>query len=97
MIEECSYVAFKTILRSIESDGTVSPILVEKNCFIGGGAMVLPGVTIGHNSIVGAGSVVFEDVPPYSIVAGNPARLIARDDLIGPYGRKLSIDERQKR
>ncbi len=52
------------------------PIVVKDNCFIGYGAIILPNVTIGPNSIVGAGSVVTKDVPPNSIVAGNPARVI---------------------
>lgn len=52
------------------------PIIVRSNCFIGYGAIILPNVVIGPNSIVGAGSVVTKDVPPNSIVAGNPARLI---------------------
>lgn len=50
------------------------PIVIEDNCFIGDGAKILPNVTIGENSIVGAGSVVISDVPPNSIVMGVPAR-----------------------
>jgi len=50
------------------------PIIIEDNCFIGESAKILPNVTIGRNSIVGAGSVVITDVPPNSIVMGVPAR-----------------------
>jgi acetyltransferase-like isoleucine patch superfamily enzyme len=46
------------------------------NCQIGVGVTILPGVTIGPNAIVGAGSVVVKDVPPNSVAAGNPARVI---------------------
>ena len=46
------------------------------NVFIGLGATILPGVTIGSNSVIGAGSVVTRDVPPWSIAAGNPCRVI---------------------
>ncbi|GAA4897383.1 sugar O-acetyltransferase [Tessaracoccus lubricantis] len=53
-----------------------SPITLEDNVWLGGGVIVLPGVTIGENSIVGAGSVVTKDVPPGIVVAGNPARVI---------------------
>ena len=54
------------------------PIIIEDGVWIGAGAIVLPGVTIGSRSIVGAGSVVSRDVSPNSIVAGNPARLIRK-------------------
>jgi acetyltransferase-like isoleucine patch superfamily enzyme len=52
------------------------PIIIEDNCLIGRGAQLLPNIRIGRNSIVGAGSVVISDIPPYSIVMGVPARPI---------------------
>jgi acetyltransferase-like isoleucine patch superfamily enzyme len=52
------------------------PIHIGQNAWIGFDCCVLPGVTIGEGSVVGARSVVMEDVPPYTIVAGNPARII---------------------
>ncbi len=54
------------------------PIRVERNVWLGFEACVLPGVTIGEGSVVGAKSVVTEDVPPFTVVAGNPARVIRR-------------------
>lgn len=54
-------------------------ILIKKNVWIGAGATILPGVTIGENSIIAAGAVVNKDVPPNSIVGGVPARLIKSD------------------
>ncbi|MEU5251891.1 sugar O-acetyltransferase [Streptomyces longwoodensis] len=50
------------------------PITIGDNVWLGGGAIVLPGVTIGHNSVIGAGSVVTRDVPPNVVAVGNPAR-----------------------
>ena len=50
--------------------------IVKKGASIGAGAVILPGVTIGEYALVAAGSVVTKDVPPYAIVAGNPARII---------------------
>ena len=49
---------------------------IKENCFIGDSVIVLPGVTIGPNSIVGAGSVVTGDIPPQTVAAGNPARVL---------------------
>ena len=55
---------------------TPRPVRLGRNTWIGFEACVLPGITIGEGSIVGARAVVTEDVPPYVIVAGNPARTI---------------------
>lgn len=52
------------------------PIVIEDNVWLGGGAIVLPGVTIGANSVVGAGAVVTRDVPANVVVVGNPARVL---------------------
>jgi acetyltransferase-like isoleucine patch superfamily enzyme len=52
------------------------PIAIEKNVWIAAGATVIGGVTVGENSVVGAGSVVTRDVPPNTLVGGNPARVI---------------------
>jgi len=52
------------------------PIAIEENVWVGGGAIVLPGVRIGRNAVVGAGAVVSRDVPANTVVAGNPARVI---------------------
>jgi acetyltransferase-like isoleucine patch superfamily enzyme len=59
-------------LPSAEGD----PIRIGPNVWIGFDACVLPGVTIGEGSIVGARSVVTEDIPPFCIAAGNPARIV---------------------
>jgi acetyltransferase-like isoleucine patch superfamily enzyme len=61
-----------------EVDWQVEPIHVKRGASIGSGATILSQVTIGENSIVGAGSVVTKDVPPNTIVAGHPARTIRR-------------------
>jgi acetyltransferase-like isoleucine patch superfamily enzyme len=60
----------------VESAAEARPIRIGRNVWIGFDACVLPGVTIGEGSIVGARSVVVEDVPPFTVVAGNPARFI---------------------
>lgn len=55
---------------------TAAPIVIERNVWIAAGATVIGGVTIGENSVVAAGAVVTRNVPPNSLVGGNPARLI---------------------
>lgn len=55
---------------------TCKPVHIGKNVWVGAGATLLPGVTIGDNAVVGAASVVTKDVEPDTIVAGNPARFI---------------------
>ena len=52
------------------------PIVIETNVWIATGATILGGVTVGENSVIGAGAVVTKDVPPNSLVAGNPARVV---------------------
>jgi maltose O-acetyltransferase len=52
------------------------PIVIEDNVWLGGGAIILPGVTVGRNSVVGAGAVVTRSIPPDSVAVGNPARVI---------------------
>ena len=55
-------------------------IEIKDNCFIGLGSIIMPGVTIGPNSVIGAGSVVTKDVPEGTVYAGNPARFICRTE-----------------
>jgi acetyltransferase-like isoleucine patch superfamily enzyme len=61
-----------------------APVKIGARSWLGFNAIVLKGVTIGEGAIIGAGSVVTKDVPPYTIVAGNPARVI----------REIPVDER---
>lgn len=53
-----------------------SPVKIEDNVWIGARATILKGVTLGFNSVIGTGAVVTKDVPPNTIVAGNPARQV---------------------
>jgi len=61
-----------------EEDWEVIRTLVKKGASIGSSATLLAGVTVGENSIIGAGAVVTRDVPPSTIIAGNPARVIRK-------------------
>lgn len=59
---------------------TKKGIVIEDDCWIGANAVILDGVHIGKGSVIGAGSIVASSVEPYSIVAGNPAKLIKKRD-----------------
>jgi maltose O-acetyltransferase len=74
------YTAFHPLDRQTRTAGLelARPIRIGDGVWIGGGAIILPGVTIGDGCIIGAGSVVLRNVPAGSLAAGNPARLIRR-------------------
>lgn len=57
-------------------DLIVKPVLIKRNAWIGAGAIILPGVTIGENAVIAAGAVVNRDVPDNTVVAGIPAKII---------------------
>ena len=67
---------------------------IRKNCFIGDSVIVLPNVTIGENSIIGSGSIVTHDIPPNSVAAGNPAKIIMSVD---EYLRKIESLSKTKK
>lgn len=95
-IGEYSYLAFNVrVLTHDRTRGLYLHTRIGKNCFIGGESIILPGVTIGDGSVVGAGSVVTKDVPPASVVAGNPAKVIRTGIVVGHYGRFADADERE--
>ena len=62
------------------SIGKTAPINIKNNVWIGDSAIVCKGVTIGENSIIGAGSVVVDDIPDHCVAAGNPARIVKQLD-----------------
>ena len=68
-----------------------TPVTVEDNCWIGAGAVICPGVTIGRNSVIGAGSVVTGDIPENVVAAGNPCRALR---AIGEQDRMLYFRDR---
>ena len=83
-----TYIAFET--RILSHDMTRALKLdtrIGENCFIGGRALILPGVTIGNSCIVGAGAVVTRSVPDGCIVVGNPATILREGMQLMTYGR----------
>lgn len=70
---------FDDAKKRIDEQGvSTTPVVIEDDIWIGANAVVLPGVTIGHHSVVAAGAVVTKDVPPHSLVAGVPAKIIKK-------------------
>lgn len=74
----CDNHKFSDISRPICDQGyrAPRPVLIRKGAWIGAKAIILPGVTIGRNAVVGAGSVVVRSIPDFSLAVGNPARVI---------------------
>ena len=68
---------FSDTNKRIDEQGvSTNPVTIEDDVWIGANAVILPGVTIGEHSVVAAGAVVTKDVPPHSLVAGVPAKVI---------------------
>lgn len=55
-----------------------APVHIGKNCWIGAGAIILPGITVGDNSVIGAGSIVTKDIPANTVAVGNPCRVLRK-------------------
>lgn len=89
----CDNHEFSDISRPISHQQyrTPRPVLIRKGAWIGAQAIILPGVTIGRNAVVGAGSVVVRSVPDFSVAVGNPARVIKMlDQAESRAGSKVS-------
>jgi len=96
-IGDDTLVAFKSLITTRAGGGEPRAISIGARCFVGGGSMIMPGVTIGDECIVAAGAVVFQDLPPRSIAAGNPARVLRTGIEVGPYGRLKGADLMSRR
>lgn len=91
-----SYVAFDAVVLTHDrTRGLYLHTWVGERCFIGARSILMPGISVGEGSIVGAGSVVTKDVPPHSMVVGNPARIVASDIDVQDYGRLAGADAQE--
>lgn len=77
-ITDVNHVFDNISLSVIQQGLAVAPTIIEKNCFIGTGVKIMAGVHIGEHSVIGANAVVTHDIPPYSVVAGIPAKVIKK-------------------
>ena len=90
-IGKYSYLAFQSAVLTHDMVRKLKVnTMIGECCFIGAKSIILPGITIGNNSIIAAGAVVTKDVPPNTIVAGNPAKIIKRNIQVGKYGVFIS-------
>ena len=78
-------------------------VTIEDWCYIGAYSQIMPGVTIGEDSLVAAGSIVTKSVPPHSVVGGNPAKIlctiddyIARNEKFNVHSKGMSSAEKKK-
>lgn len=89
-IGEESFVASSaTILTHDFCRGIHAKTTIGKRCFIGVNSLIMPGITIGDNVIIGGGTIVTKNVPNNCIVAGNPGRVIREGIQTGKYGRLI--------
>jgi len=89
------------VTDAMKRDSDDRGVIIEDDVWVGGGATILHGVTVGRGSVIGAGAVVTRTVPAYSIAVGNPARIVrarfSRDDALAheralyPLGNRLTV------
>lgn len=81
---------FEDVTIPIDEQGvSTSQVIIEDDVWIGANAVILPGVTIGKHSVVAAGSVVSQSIPPYSVCAGIPARVMKQYDFESKEWKKV--------
>ena len=89
-IQEDSYVASGAIIFSHDFSRNIkTDTYIGKRCFIGANAIIMPGIAIGDESIVGSGAIVPKNVPSNTIVGGNPAKIIREGIRTKKYGQLL--------
>lgn len=86
-----SYIAFDVAILSHDRTRRMyRHTRIGRRCFIGARSIILPGVEIGDECVVAAGSVVTKSAPARCLLAGNPARIVRRDIVVGAYGQFIS-------
>lgn len=89
------HVAAGSVIAGVLELQASSPVVIEDDCFIGAGSIILSGIRIGKGAIVGAGSIVTKDVKPNTLVYGNPAKEIGRVDEALKQKTALNWDLRE--
>jgi acetyltransferase-like isoleucine patch superfamily enzyme len=81
--------------RRFPSAGQPRPVIIEDNVWVGFGAVILPGVTLGTGCVIGCKTVIAQSVSPYSVVAGDPPRVVRHLASIGPNHARISDAQRE--
>lgn len=89
-IGPCATFTNDRVPRAFNTDWVITPTRIDNGASIGANATIVCGITIGEFAMVAAGSVVTKDVPPFTLVMGNPARPVARIDRYGNQVEKLN-------
>lgn len=91
-IDEESYVASGAIIFSHDfSRNLKTDTYIGKRCFIGANAIIMPGITVGDEVVVGSGAIVTKDLPSNTIVAGNPAKVLKEGIHTKRFGQLVDI------
>jgi maltose O-acetyltransferase len=89
--EECLILAHDAMMNEYLDATRIARVVIHDSCHIGARTVILPGVEIGPRSIVGAGSVVLRSVPPETVAAGNPAKVICTlDEYLERHRRRIA-------
>ena len=81
LIGKCCHIGANAVIAGVLEPPSNIPCIIEDYVLIGANAVILEGVRVGANSVIGAGSIVLHDVPPNSVVVGNPGKIIKERDL----------------
>lgn len=85
---------FANVEKRIDEQGvTTAPIVIEDDVWVGANAVILPGVTLGRHCVIAAGSIVNRSVPPFSVCAGTPARVVKQYNFAKGTWEKISHQE----
>ncbi|RME24625.1 MAG: acyltransferase [Candidatus Zixiibacteriota bacterium] len=88
--ENCAILAHDAMPNEYLDASRLGRVIIHESCHFGMGTIILPGVEIGPRSVVGAGSVVLRDIPPNSLAAGNPAKVICSlDEYLDRHREKM--------